>query len=114
MRILVTVEPTMYRETLAHVLRTSRLDDEVRLANSRSLEREATSFHPHMVVCSEDAPEIRGVTVPSRVVLRYHDGLNASVYLDEQEARHFHDMTVEDLIGVVDETQRLVLNSGTG
>jgi hypothetical protein len=109
MRILVAVAPTMYRETLAHVIRTDRPDDDVRLADPDSLDREAISFRPHLVVCNDNAPEVpEGVSVPSWVVIRYHDHLSASVFIDDQDPRLFQDMSIEDLLGVVDETQRLI------
>jgi hypothetical protein len=109
MRILVAVAPTMYRETLAHVIRTDRPDDDVRLANPDSLDREASSFLPHLIVCNDNAPEVpEGVSVPSWVVIRYHDHLSASVFIDDQDPRLFQDMSIEDLLGVVDETQRLI------
>jgi hypothetical protein len=109
MRILIAVEPKMYRETLAHVLRTNRPDDDIRLTDPGSLDREATSFRPHLIVCGDDAPEVREeVSVLSWVMVRYHDGLDASVFLDERDPRLFQDMSIEDLLGVVEETQRLV------
>jgi hypothetical protein len=109
MRILVAVAPTMYRETLAHVIRTDRPDDDVRLADSDSLDREASSFLPHLIVCNDNAPEVpEGVSVPSWVVIRYHDHLSASVFIDDQDPRLFQDMSIEDLLGVVEETQRLI------
>jgi hypothetical protein len=109
MRILVAVAPIMYRQTLAHILRRDRPDDEVRLADPHSLDREASSFGPHLIVCNDDAPEIREeVSVPSWVVIRYHDSLSASVFLDGQDPRLVQDMSIEDLIGVVEETHRLV------
>ena len=109
MRILVAVAPIMYREALAHVLRTNRPYADVHLADPDSLDREASSFLPHLIVCNDNAPEVpEGVSVPSWVVIRYHDHLSASVFLDDQDPRLFQDMTIEDLLGVVDETQRMV------
>ena len=108
MRILVAVEPTMYRETLAHVLRRERPNDDVRLADPDALDREASSFRPHMIVCSDAASEVREVSVPSWVVIRYHDSLSASVFLDGRDTRLVQDMAMEDLLGVVEETQRVV------
>jgi hypothetical protein len=109
MRILVAVAPTMYRQTLAHVIRTDRPDDDVRLADPDSLDREASSFLPHLIVCNDNAPEVpEGVSVPSWVVIRYHDHLSASVFIDDQDPRLFQDMSIEDLLGVVEETQRLI------
>jgi hypothetical protein len=109
MRILVALAPIMYRETLAHVIRTDRPDDDVRLADPDSLDREASSFLPHLIVCNDNAPEVpEGVSVPSWVVIRYHDHLSASVFIDDQDPRLFQDMSIEDLLGVVEETQRLI------
>lgn len=65
MRILVVVEPIMYREALAHAIRTNRPDGDVRLTDPASLDREATSFGSHLIVCSEHAPEVRGASVDS-------------------------------------------------
>ncbi len=66
MRILVAVTPIMYRQTLAHILRRDRPDDEVRLADPQALDREASSFGPHLIVCNDNAPDVREeVHVPS-------------------------------------------------
>src|SRR5215217_1260016 len=109
MRILVVVAPTMYRQTLAHILRTNRPDDDVRLADPQALDREASSFGPHLVVCNDNAPEVHEeVSVPSWVVIRFHDHLSASVFIGDQDPRLIQDITIEDLIWVVEETQRLV------
>ena len=110
MRILVAVAPKMYRETLAHVLRRDRPDDDVRLSDPQALDREASSFRPHLVVCNDNAPEVREeeVSVPSWVVIRFHDHLSASVFIGGQNPRLVQDMAIEDLIWVVEETQRLL------
>ncbi|CAA9449688.1 MAG: hypothetical protein AVDCRST_MAG14-761 [uncultured Rubrobacteraceae bacterium] len=113
MRILVAVAPTMYRETIAHILKIDRPNDDVRLANPQALDREATSFRPHLIVCNDNASEVREVSVPSWVVIRYQDSLNASVFLEGQDTRLFQDIAIEDLIGVVEETQRLVLGGSS-
>ena len=108
MRILLAVEPALYREALAHFLRRERPNDDVRLAAPDALDREASSLRPHMVVCTDAASEVRGVGVPSWVVIRYHDGLSASVFLGGRGPRLVQDMAMEDLLGVVEETRRLV------
>jgi DNA-binding NarL/FixJ family response regulator len=113
MRILVAVSPTMYRETLSHVIRRYRPDDDVRLAAPEALDQEAPSFRPHLIVCTDDAPEVRGISVPSWIVIRYHDHLSASVFLDGQDPRLVQDIAIEDLLGVAEETQRLVLRRGS-
>ena len=109
MRILIAVAPTMYRETLAHILRINRPNDDVHLAEPDALDREASSFRPHMILCSDTASEVQEVSVPSWVVIRYQDSLSASVFLDGQDPRLIQDIAIEDLLGVLEETQRLVL-----
>jgi hypothetical protein len=42
-------------------------------------------------------------------VIRYQDSLSASVSLDGQGTRLIQDIEIEDLLGVVEETQRLVM-----
>ncbi len=41
-------------------------------------------------------------------MIRYHDHLSASVFIDGQDPHLVQDMSTEDLLGVVEETQRLV------
>ena len=109
MRILIAVSPTMYRETLTHVIRRDRPNDDVRLADPDLLDREASSFRPHLIVCNDHAPEVREVSVPSWVVIRYHDSLSASVFLDGQDTRLIQDIEIEDLLWVIEETQRIIV-----
>jgi hypothetical protein len=108
------LSPTMYRETLAHILRTDCPSHEVRLADPQVLDWEAASFGPHLIVANDDAPEVReDVSVPSSwVMIRYHDHLSASVFVDGQDPRLVQDMSIEDLLGVVEKTQRLVVGGG--
>jgi hypothetical protein len=109
MRILVTIAPTMYRETLAHIIRTNRPSDEVRLSDPDALDQEASSFRPHIIICHDTASEVREVSVPSWIVIRYQDSLSASVFLEEQDPQLIHDIAMEDLLAVFEETQGLVL-----
>ncbi len=99
----------MYRETLTHILKRDRPNDEVRFTDPQALGREASSFRPHLIVCNDDASEVREVSVPSWVVIRYHDSLSASVFLDGHGSQLILDLMIEDLLGVVEETQRLIV-----
>ena len=108
MRILLAVSPLMYRETLAHLIRTNRPNTQVHLAEPEDLAREAASFGPHLIVCSDDAQEVQGVGVPSWVVLRYQNHMSASVLLDGRDPYLIEDISIEDLLRVIDETQRPV------
>ena len=109
MRILIALAPTMYRETLSNVLRNHRPNDEVRLADPQALDQEASSFRPHLIVCNDNASQVREVNIPSWVVIRYQDSLSASVFLDGQDTQLIQDIQIQELLGVVEETHRLVL-----
>jgi hypothetical protein len=109
MRILVALAPTMYREALAHIIRTDRPNDEVCLSDPDFLDQEASSFRPHLIVCTDGASQVREASVLSWIVIRYHDSLSASVFLDGQDTRLIQDIEIEDLLEVVEETQRLVV-----
>jgi hypothetical protein len=65
MRILVALAPTMYRETIADILRRNRQNDDMRIADPDFLGREASWFRPHLIVCNDSASEVREVSVPS-------------------------------------------------
>ena len=107
MRILVAVAPTMYREAFAHILRREdHPNDEVRLTYPDTLDRVASSFRPHLIVCSDDASKVRMVSIPSWFVIRYHDRLSASVSHELQDTRLIQDPTIEDFLGVVEESRR--------
>ena len=100
----------MYRQTLAHVLRRDRPEDEVHLADPKAPDREASSLRPYLVVCNDNVPDVgEEVSVPSWVVIRYHDHLSASVFLDGQDTRLIQDIEIEDLLWVIEETQRIIV-----
>jgi hypothetical protein len=61
-------------------------------------------------VSNDDAEEVGAVNAPSSwVVIRYHGHLSASVFVDGQDPRLVQDIAIEDLLGVVEETRRLVV-----
>jgi len=98
----------MYRQTLSRVLQRHRPHDEVLIAAPDALDHEASLFHPHLIVCNDNASEVQ-VSVPSWVVIRFHDGMDASVSINGQASKLVHDIGMEDLLGVIYETERLIL-----
>ncbi len=109
MRILVTVKPQMYRETLALALHTHRPGDEVMLAPSDSLDEEVKSFAPDLLVRNDNdglAPEYLN-TVAHRIEVLLSDGMGARINLDGR-IRKIEDMCVDDLLTVVDEVEELI------
>ena len=60
-------------------------------------------------MCTDGASDVREVSTPSWVVIWYQDDLSASVFLDGQDPRLIQDISIEDLLGVVEEAQRLLV-----
>ena len=109
MRILVTVKPRMYRETLALALHKRRPDAEVMLVPPDSLDGQVTEFAPDMLVRNDNdglPPEYLN-TIPCRVEILFTDSLGARINLSGQ-IRQINDMSVDDLIAIVDEVELLV------
>ena len=114
MRILVTVKPQMYRETLALALHEHRPGDEVLLAAAESLDGEAKSFGPQLIVRNDNdgaAPEALE-TVACSIDVLLSDGMGARINLNGRVWK-IEDMSVEDLLAVVDEAGRLTSNPPT-
>lgn len=109
MRILITVKPQMYRETLALALHNHRPDAEVILGPSESLDGEVKSFAPHLLVRNDNdgaAPEHLN-TIACRIEILFSDGMGARINLDRR-VWQIEDMSVEDLLEVVDKVDDLV------
>ena len=115
MRILVTVKPRMYRETLALALHEHRPDAEVMLAPSGSLDGEVKDFRPHLLVRNDNdgaSPEYLNA-IACRLEILFSDGMGARVNLDGR-VRKMDDMGVEDLLAVVDEIEELISGESVG
>lgn len=106
-RVLISIAPRSYRESLAIVLQRDRPDSEVRVAPPDLLEVEAQSFEPHMVICNDESyPKLDG-TISSRVEIIFIDDLHANVSLDGL-SETIRDVGVDDLLKVLDDTQRSI------
>lgn len=107
MRVLVAVEPLMYRETIASVLLQRRPHTQVRIAGPEELDQEVESFLPHLVVCSVLSEKIKGIA-SSWVHILYEDSLDANVSVDARTTHRIHDVALDDLFGMLDETEELI------
>ena len=108
-RILVTVKPRMYRETLAVVLHRHRPDAEVMLAPSESRDGEVNRFRPHLLVRNDNdgaGPESLNA-IACRIEVLISDGLGARINLGGR-IWTIEDMSTDDLLAVVEEVERLV------
>ena len=109
MRILVTVKPQMYRETLALTLHEHRPDAEVMIAPSESLDGEVTSFRPHLLMRNDGdgaGPESLNA-IACRIDILYSDGMGARINLNGR-IREIEDICVDDLLQIVDEAEGLI------
>ena len=105
-RILVAVEPRMYREVIALSLHQHRPDAEVLICPPESLEGEIGRFGPHLLVLDDN-----GGTAPDglsevlyRVEILLGAGMDARISVDGR-AREVKDIGTEDLLAVVDEAE---------
>jgi hypothetical protein len=115
LRILVTVKPRMYRETLALALLEHRPDAEVLLAPADSLDGEVADFGPDLLVRSDDdgvAPEHLNA-IACRIEILYSDGMGARINLDGR-VREIEDMCVDDLFAILDEVEEFISRESTG
>jgi hypothetical protein len=102
-RVLVALFPQMYREAIAHSIRSNRPGLEVRIATPEAAESEIDDFRPHLLVHNDTAPIAEGALagVPCRVEVLYSDGLDARVSADGSSVR-IDDASTGDLLELVD------------
>lgn len=102
-RVLISIAPRSYRESLAIVLHRDRPEAEVRVAPPDLLEAEAQTFEPHMVVCNDESyPKLAGI-IHSKVEILFIDDLHANISLDGR-AEKIRDIGIDDVLKVLDET----------
>ena len=115
MRILVTLKPKMYRETIALTLHQYRPDAEVMLGPSESLDGDAEDFDPHLLVRNADDgpyPEMLA-GVLCRIEILLGDRMGASISMAGR-VWEIEDLDVEDLLRVLDEVERLIQGDTPG
>ena len=115
MRVLITVKPRMYRETLALALHKHRPEAEVMLANSDSLDGEVTEFGPDLLVRNDNdgvAPEHLNA-IAYRIEVLFTDGMNVRVNVDGQ-VREVKDMGVDGLLAILDEVEESISRQPAG
>jgi hypothetical protein len=112
-RVLVTVEPRMYREAIALAVHRGRPKAEVMLLPEEGLDGQVKDFAPHVLVRNDSdravAEELLG-SVVCRMEVLYTDGMAAQVSVGGSSYR-IEDATIEDLLALVDEAEELVSGS---
>lgn len=116
-RVLVTVEPRMYREAIALAIRQGRPEAEVMLVPTEVLDGQVERFGPHMLVRNDfdrEIPEwlLRSVVV--RVEMLITDSMGVRITLRGEESYKIEDATTEVLLGLVDEAEGLASDTRAG
>jgi hypothetical protein len=110
-RVLVTVEPRMYREAIALAVQRNRPEAEVMLVPADVLDGQVEDFAPHVLVRNDSdwaIPEgLLGSSVVCRMEVLYTDGMAARVSVGGSSYT-IEDATMEDLLSLVDEAEELV------
>ena len=101
-RVLVAIEPHMYREVLAFHIRQERPQSEVVLASPQTLEAEAERMRPHLIIANEVPPLLRerGFWVE----VHANEELDADISADGYSTT-IHDVSLEELVAVVDKAE---------
>ena len=110
-RVLITLEPRMYREAIALAVQRNRPDYEVLLEAEESLDGQVHDFAPHVLVRSDSGPEfpeelVGGVVC--RVEVLYTDHMGVRVSVAGGRSYTIEDASMEDLISLVDEAEGLI------
>jgi len=104
-RILVAIEPHMYREVLVFHFRQERPLSEVTLASPQTLWAEALRTRPHLIIANEVPPELKEqIGVFFWVELSTDDVLVASISADGYSTT-IHDVSLQDLLAAVDKAE---------
>jgi hypothetical protein len=117
MRILLTISPRLYRETLALCIHGRRPDFEVLLAPPWPLDGRAERFRPHVLVQDADEaglpPALAGGVVCRVRILKKTDRIDATIEVDGRISE-VRDACLEDLFGVLEDAERLSFGDGGG
>ena len=118
LRVLITVEPRMYREALALTVRSHRPETEILLVSEYALDGQVDGFAPQMLVRNDGDgaafPEGLLGSVVCRVEVLYTDSMAARVSLAGGGSYTIEDACMDDLLALVDEAEGLASQSGTG
>lgn len=109
MRILVTVQPQMYREALALALYNHRPDAEVILGSVPFLDSGTGGFRPHLLARNDTDGADMGLHGDTLcwVEILYSDGMDARISLDG-EVWKITNINMEDFLALVDRTGNLI------
>jgi hypothetical protein len=115
-RVLITVEPRMYREALALAIQHHRPGAEVLLVPEGLMDGQVSGFAPHVLVRDDGGaafPEELSESVVCHVEVLYTDSMATRVSVGDRSFT-IEDARMDDLLALVDEAEGLVSSSDTG
>ena len=113
-RVLVANSPLMYRESLALAIQRARPHFEVLIANPKTLDGQIESLAPHALVRNDDGVQMDspdGVVCWVGIIIENH--LNARISVNGQISE-IHDISLEEFLAALDETERLISANNKG
>ena len=108
LRILVAIEPQMYREVLAFHFRQERPRADVVLTSVQTLHDEARRTRPHLIFANEVPPELKEKKGLFWVEVKNDDGLVATISANGY-SNTIYDVSLQELLAVVDKTEEELL-----
>lgn len=106
---MVTIQPRMYRESLALALQRYRPGAEVMLGPLNALDGEVERFRPHLLVRNDtdgaDMELLKGALCWIEIL--YSDGMDARISLDAK-VWEIEDISTENLLALVDKVEGLI------
>ncbi len=109
-RVLVTVEPRMYREAIALAVQRYRPDAEVMLVPESVMDGQVDGFRPHVLVRNDGdgaVPEGLLGSVVCRLEVLYTDSMATRVSLPGGRSFTIEDACIDDLLALVDEAEAI-------
>lgn len=100
-RVLLANEPRSYRQAIAQVLRTLRLDLAVDETEQASLDRELRRGVPQLVICSHATPTVQG-SAPAWIELYTDDGPLSFVVIGKERST-VPGIELDDILRIVDQ-----------
>lgn len=115
-RVLITVEPRMYREAIALAIQHHRPEAEVLLVSEAALDGQVDGFAPQMLVRNDGHgafPEGLLGSVVCRVEVLYTDSMAARVTVAGDRSFTIEDACMDDLLSLADEAEDLASGPGS-
>ncbi len=101
----MAIEPRSYREVIGEAIRGLRPHLEVVIVEPDALEPEMARLDPDLVICSR--PSVAATNgSPAWIEFRPYDQPTATIYVGSRRFE-LEEVELEDLLSVVDETERL-------